>query len=575
MSQRIVVDPITRIEGHLRVEVFVDDNNVVQEAYSASTLWRGLETIVKNRDPRDINLMVQRICGVCTFSHYKASTLAVEDALGITPPLNAILTRTLMNNALFLHDHPVHFYQLHALDFVDIVSALSADVFKAEEEAFKYIEYPYACGADHLKGVQDRVKKFVEKGNLGPFANAYYGHSTYKLTPEQNLIALSHYLECLRVQRTAAQMMAIFGAKQPHPQSLTVGGVTCVMDILSPARLAEYMVKFKEVADFVNRAYYPDLVMAGKAYASEPSVLNDVGVANLWTHKEFQYSRDGWLFDSGLILDGDISKIHDVDESKITEEATHSWYKNDKPLHPYDGEQEPNYTGFKEEETINAKGEMVKTKVIDTKGKYSWIKAPRYDSKPVQVGPLANIVVNYAKGNKFVVPVVEKFLSDTGLPVNAVLSTLGRTACRMIEAKVVADNGLKALDSLIENIKAGDTETCAKYVIDKNKEYKGRYIGHVPRGTLSHWVRIENGVVKNYQAVVPSTWNASPKDSSGNMGSYEACLIGLKIADLKQPLEIIRKIHSYDPCIACAVHVMDVKGNELSNYKVNPNTKGE
>ena len=571
MSQRIVIDPITRIEGHLRIEVVVDDNNVVTQAYSGSTLWRGLETIVRNRDPRDAGFFMQRICGVCTFSHYKAGIIAVENALGIEPPLNAILTRTLMNNALFLHDHPVHFYQLHGLDFVDVVSALSADVRKASDEAFKFCDTPYACGADKLKEVQDKVGAFVKKGALGPFANAYFGHPTYRLSPEQNLIALSHYLECLRIQRTAAQMMAIFGAKQPHPQSLTVGGVTCVMDIMDPARLGEYMSKFNEVADFVNRAYYPDLVMAAKAYGSEPSVLGDIGVSNLWTHKEFQYSKNEWLFDSGIIMDGDISKVYDLDEDKITEEATHSWYKNDAPLHPYDGEQEPNYTGLKDEKTMNAQGEMVDSKVFDTQGKYTWIKAPRYGGKPLQVGPIANIVVNYAKGNKRVVSVVDKFLKDAELPLSAVFSTLGRTACRMIEAKVVADNGLLAFNNLIANIKAGDTQTCAKYVIDNSREYKGRYIGHVPRGALSHWCRIENGVIKNWQAVVPSTWNATPIDKDGVKGAYEMCLVGLKIVDLKQPLEVIRKIHSYDPCIACAVHVMDTKGNELGKYKVGVN----
>ena len=570
MSQRIVIDPITRIEGHLRIEVVVDDENVIREAYSSSTLWRGLETIVKNRDPRDAGFFMQRICGVCTFSHYKAGIVAVENALGITPPLNALLTRTLMANALFLHDHPVHFYQLHGLDFVDVVSALSADPKKASEEAFKYCDTPYACGADKLKEVQDRVGAFVKKGALGPFANAYFGHPTYKLSPEQNLIALSHYLECLRIQRTAAQMMAIFGAKQPHPQSLTVGGVTCVMDILSPARLGEYMSKFKEVADFVNRAYYPDLVMAAKAYGNEPSVLNDIGVANLWTHQEFQLSKNEWLFESGMILDGDISKVLELDENKITEEATHAWYKNDAALHPYDGEQEPNYTGLQDGQSIDAHGKEAHTKVLDTQGKYTWIKAPRYDGKPLQVGPLANIVVNYAKKNERVVKVVDQFLKNAGLPLEAVFSTLGRTACRMIEAKVVADNGLIALENLIANIKSGDTQTCAKYVIDNSKEYKGRYIGHVPRGALSHWCRIEKGVIKNWQAVVPSTWNATPKDKDGTMGAYESCLIGLKLADLSKPLEIIRRIHSFDPCIACAVHVMDAKGAELGCYRVDP-----
>ncbi|EAK0427481.1 TPA: nickel-dependent hydrogenase large subunit [Campylobacter fetus] len=569
-EQRIVVDPITRIEGHLRIEVVVDDNSVVKEAYSGSTLWRGIETIVKGRDPRDAGFMTQRICGVCTFSHYRAGIEAVENALGIVPPLNAKLTRTLMNATLFLHDHPVHFYQLHALDYVDVVSALSADPKKASEEAFKYSEYPYACGADQLKLVQDKVKKFVEKGNLGPFANAYWGHSTYKFTPEQNLIALSHYLECLRLQRTIAQAMAVFGAKQPHPQSLTVGGVTCIMDLQDPARLGEYMVKFQEMADFINRAYYADLVMAAKAYASEPSVLNDVGTPNLITYTDFQLGANEYLFEGGYILNGDVSKVYEVDENKITEEATRSWYKNDAPLHPYDGQTEPNYTGFKDAQTMNAKGEMEDTKVFDIAGKYSWIKAPRYDSVPMQVGPIANIVINYAKGNKNVVPVVDKFLKDTGLPLSAVFSTLGRTACRMIEATIVANNALKAFNNLIENLKV-DQSTCAKYVIDNNKEYKGRFIGNVPRGMLSHWCRIKNGVIENWQAVVPSTWNASPKDSKGQMASYEACLVGLKIADLKQPLEIIRKIHSYDPCIACAVHVMDTKGNKLSEYKVNPN----
>lgn len=564
---KIIVDPITRIEGHLRVEVVVDENNIVREAYAGSTLWRGIETIVKGRDPRDIGFMTQRICGVCTFSHYKAGIVAVEDALGITPPLNAQLTRTLMNAALFLHDHIVHFYQLHALDWVDIVSALSADVKKASDEAFKWSDAPVATGADKLLEVQKKVQEFVNKGNLGPFANAYYGHPTYHLTPEQNLIALSHYLECLRVQRVVAQAMAIFGAKQPHPQSLTVGGVTCVMDLLSPARMGEYAEKIKEVNDFVHRAYYPDLLMAGTAYANEPSVLNDVGVPNLIAFKEFQISANEWLYDSGYIKNGDLGKVYEIDEAQITEEATHSWYKNDAPLHPYEGQTDPNYTGLKDGESIGPDGKNVSSKIFDTAGKYSWIKAPRYMGEPAQVGPLSKIVVNYAKGNEIVVKAVDKFLKDSKLPLSVVLSTLGRTATRCIDAVIIADNTMRAFNNLVANLKV-DESTCAPYVIDKDKEYKGRYIGDVPRGMLSHWCRIKNGVIENWQAVVPSTWNASPKDKNGKGGSYEECLIGLKIADVKQPLEIIRKIHSYDPCIACAVHVMDTRGNDLSEYKI-------
>ncbi|WP_257904233.1 group 1b [Ni-Fe] hydrogenase, large subunit [Campylobacter lari] len=570
MSKRIIIDPLTRIEGHLRVEVVVDENNVIKEAYSGSTLWRGLETIVKGRDPRDAGFLTQRICGVCTFSHYRAGIIAVENALGITPPLNAVLTRTLMNAALYMHDHPVHFYQLHGLDFVDVVSALSADVKKASDEAFKYTDMPYATGADKLLEVQQRLKTFVDKGNLGPFANAYYGHATYRFTPEQNLIALSHYLECLRIQRTIAQAMAIFGAKNPHPQSLTVGGVTCVMDLLNPSRMAEYMTKFQEVADFINRAYYPDLIMAAKAYSKEVSVLNDVGVNNFYTEREFQVSSDEWLFEGGIIRNGDLSKVEEVDEAKITEEATRAWYADNEALHPYDGKTNPNYTGLIDGESIDDKGNMVHSKVFDTKGKYSWIKAPRYENLPMQVGPLANILVNYAKGNKIVVEAVDSFLKATNLPVKALMSTLGRTGARAIEAKIIADHGLKAFNSLVENLKT-DESTCATYVIDKNKEYKGRFMGSAPRGALSHWCRIKNGVIENWQAVVPSTWNASPKDANGVGGSYEQCLIGMKLADVKQPLEVIRAIHSYDPCIACAVHVMDTKGNNLSEYKVNVN----
>ncbi|MCR6571927.1 nickel-dependent hydrogenase large subunit [Campylobacter insulaenigrae] len=570
MSKKIIIDPLTRIEGHLRVEVIVDDNNVIKEAYSGSTLWRGLETIVKGRDPRDAGFLTQRICGVCTFSHYRAGIIAVENALGITPPLNAILTRTLMNAALYLHDHVVHFYQLHGLDFVDVVSALSADVKKASDEAFKYTDIPYATGADKLLEVQQKLKTFVDKGNLGPFANAYYGHPTYRFTPEQNLIALSHYLECLRIQRVIAQAMAIFGAKNPHPQSLTVGGVTCVMDLLNPSRMAEYMTKFQEVADFVNRAYYPDLIMAAKAYSQEASVLNDVGVNNFYTEREFQISKDEWLFEGGIIKNGDLSKVEEVDEEKITEEATRSWYADNEPLHPYDGKTNPNYTGLVDGESIDDKGNQVHSKVFDTKGKYSWIKAPRYENLPMQVGPLANMLVNYAKGNKLVVEATDAFLKASGLPLNALMSTLGRTGARAIEAKIISDNGLRAFNSLVENLKS-DENTCATYMIDKNKEYKGRFMGSAPRGALSHWCRIKDGVIENWQAVVPSTWNASPKDSNGIGGSYEQCLIGTKLADVKQPLEVIRAIHSYDPCIACAVHVMDTKGNNLSEYKVNVN----
>ncbi|WP_324170861.1 nickel-dependent hydrogenase large subunit [Sulfurimonas sp.] len=570
MSKRVIVDPITRIEGHLRAEVIVGDDGIVQDAFVSSTLWRGLEVIAKGRDPRNVPLMMQRICGVCTYSHYLKSTMAIEDALGITIPLNAELVRTLMNAALFMHDHVVHFYHLHGVDWVDIVSALSADPAKASKLAFKYSKSPIATGENDLIKVQEKIGKFAKNPQgLGPFANAYWGHGTYKFTPEQNLIALSHYLHALEIQRVAAQLLAIFGGKNPHPQSLAVGGVTCVMDILNPAKMGEYMVKFQKIADFINNAYYPDIVMAGEMFKTEGSVVKQIGVLNFMAFEDFVISRGEKLFETGIVMNGDLTKVFDLNEDLITEEATHSWYQNDKPLHPYDGETDPKYTGFVDGETVGPDGKMIHSKQINEKDKYSWIKSPRYDGKPMEVGPLACLVVGYAKGNEKIQKLVNDFLKVTGLPVGALFTTLGRTAARMLQSKLVADNAMIAFNNLIENLKV-DQETCATYTIDKNKEYKGRGMGDVPRGMLSHWIRIKNGVVENYQAVVPSTWNAGPMDSNGVKGPYEADLVGLKIENLSQPLEIVRIIHSYDPCIACAVHVMDTKGNELSVYKLDP-----
>ena len=567
-TKRVVIDPITRIEGHLRIEVEVDENNVVQKAYSSSTLWRGIELILKGRDPRDAGLMAQRICGVCTYSHYKAGVEAVEDALGVEPPYNAKLVRSLLNESLFMHDHTVHFYHLHGLDWVDVVSALSADPEKASKLAFKYTDLPIATGTDELKAVQLRVKGFVDKGQMGPFANAYWGNKTYKFSPEQNLIALSHYLKALEVQRTAAQMFAIFGAKQPHPQSLVVGGVTCVRDLLSPSRLSEWKAKYEIVKDFIDRAYYADIAMAAEAYGTEESVLGGVGVKNFLAGDGFLLNRTQHLFQSGYIKNGDLSKVYDIDEMKIEEDVTYAWYKGHRSLQPYNGATEPEYTGFIDGDTVNGKA-----KIINENDKYSWVKAPRYDKEPMEVGPLSCLLVNYARGNEKVQKEVNAFLKKTGLPVEALFTTLGRTAARMLQTKLVSDNAIITFNSLIENLKTDDS-TYTKFEIDPEQEYQGRFIGEVPRGTLSHWVSIKNGVIKNYQAVVPTTWNAGPMDINGEIGPYEASLVGLKIEDPSKPLEVLRVIHSFDPCMACSVHVIDTKGVEISEFKVNPLSSG-
>ncbi|MCL1144543.1 nickel-dependent hydrogenase large subunit [Shewanella marinintestina] len=565
MSKRVVIDPITRIEGHLRVEVEVDENNVIQKAWSSSTLWRGIEVILKGRTPMDVGLIVQRICGVCTYSHYRCGTEAVEHALGVKIPLNAKYLRSLMQTSLYMHDHIVHFYHLHGLDWVDVVSALSADPALAAQEAMKYTENPIAAGEGDLRAVQQRVKGLVETGKLGPFANAYWGNGTYKFTPEQNLIALSHYLKALEVQRVAAEMLAIFGGKSPHPQSIVVGGVTSVRDMLSPARLQEWKQKHEMVHDFIIRAYKADIVMAAAAFGSEPSVLGGVNIKNFLACDDFLLGDNQYLFNQGVIMNGDLANVSDLNPDMIKEDATHAWYKADAPQHPYDGTTVPDYTGFVERDTVYGK-----LPTVDGDGKYTWVKSPRYNGEPVEVGPLACLLVSYARGNQVVVEAVNGLLEATGLPVEALFTTLGRTAARMLQTVIVAEEGLKTFDAMLTNMQS-DEATYVKPEIDSSKEYVGHAMIEAPRGMLSHWIRIKGGKVENYQAVVPTTWNAGPVDAQGKMGPYEASLIGLKLEDPTKPLEVIRIIHSFDPCMACAVHVMDYKGQNLGEFKIDPN----
>ena len=565
MSKRVVIDPITRIEGHLRVEVEVDDNNVITKAWSSSTLWRGIEVILKGRTPMDVGLIVQRICGVCTYSHYRCGTEAVEDALGVKIPLNAKYLRSLMQSSLYMHDHIVHFYHLHGLDWVDVVSALSADPALAAKVAMQYSDAPIAAGEGELKAVQARVKGLVDTGKLGPFANAYWGNGTYRFSPEQNLIALSHYLKALEVQRVAAEMLAIFGGKSPHPQSIVVGGVTSVRDMLSPARLQEWKQKHAIVQDFIERAYQADIVMAAEAFGTEASVLGGVNVSSFLCGDDFIMADGEFLFNQGVIIKGDLANVMDINPDLIREDVTHAWYKADGPQHPYEGTTIPDYTGFVERDTVYGK-----LPTIDGDGKYSWVKSPRYQEEPVEVGPLACLLVNYARGNQTVVNAVDGLLARTGLPLDALFTTLGRTAARMLQTVLVGQASLTTFDALLTNIQS-DQSTYVKPEIDSDKVYEGYSMIEAPRGMLSHWIRIKDGKVENYQAVVPTTWNAGPVDANGKMGPYEASLIGLKLEDPTKPLEVIRIIHSFDPCMACSVHVMDYKKHTLGQFKIDPN----
>jgi quinone-reactive Ni/Fe-hydrogenase large subunit len=453
-------------------------------------------------------------------------------------------------------DHIMHFYHLHGLDWVDITKALSADPAKAVALAKTYSDNPYNCSETHYKAVQKRLAKYVESGRLGPFANAYWGNGSYKLSPEANLVIVSHYLDALQVSKVGAQMMAIFGGKNPHPQTLVAGGITSVMDMLDAHRIGEYQFKFNELKNFIDTAYIPDLLLAASAYKDEGLAGVGAGVKNYVCYGGFPLD-DQWnrtLLPKGVIVNGDIANPLPLDEAKIAEDVTHAWYKGDKPLHPYDGATDPEYTGY--DANGNVKGDE----------KYTWSKGPCYDGQPFEVGPLARMVLGYAQGDERIKPLVDNTLKATGLPAAVLFSTLGRTAARGLETKLVADYTQNWINELVANIKAGDTRTWTR--CDVPKSGKGRGMVEVPRGALGHWIVIEDHVISNYQAIVPSTWNAAPRNQDGKRGPYEESLIGTKLANPDQPLEILRTIHSFDPCMACAVHIIRPDTDEIKQFRV-------
>jgi quinone-reactive Ni/Fe-hydrogenase large subunit len=571
MAQHIVVDPITRIEGHLRIEAVLDDKNVITRAYSAGTMFRGIELILQGRDPRSAGLLAMRICGVCTGVHYWASIRAVENAFGITVPANARLVRNLIAGAQFLHDHPVHFYQLHALDFVDLVAALKADPKKAVDVAYEYTSQPWNASAGNYRAVQQKLTNLASQGSLGLgiFGNGYWGNPSYLLTPEQNLVAVSHYLDALAVQRTAGKMMAIFGGKNPHPQSLVVGGVTCVEDIQDPARLAQFGTYLTQMQQFVQGAYYPDVLMAGQAYAKEALAGVGSGLRNYMAYGA-GFEQDDTplyhaktLFPSGIVLGGDLSHVVPFEQAKVAEDVTHSWYQGSASLHPYDGVTQPDYTGY------NRGPDGVA--YLKTSGKYSWLKSPTYDDNRVETGPLARLVVGYAAGDPVIRSHVNAFLAAGHFPATVLFSTVGRTAARCVETFIIADAMTGWLSQLQQNAATGNLATWTPYDFGQvSADARGYGLWEAPRGTLGHWVKIEGGKIANYQVVVPTTWNAAPRDGKGRPGAYEAALVGVKLAKPDQPLEVLRTIHSFDPCLACAVHLVDARGRDLGAYQVVP-----
>jgi len=582
-GKRVVVDPITRIEGHLRIEVNLDKDNVIRNAVSTGTMWRGLEVILKGRDPRDAWAFVERICGVCTGVHALASVRCVEDALKIKIPDNANIIRNLMHSTLYAHDHLVHFYHLHALDWVDVVSALSADVKRTSELAQSISNWPMSSPG-YYRDLQSRLKKFVESGQLGPFKNGYWGHPAYKLPPEANLMAVGHYLEALDFQKEIVKIQTIFGGKNPHPNWL-VGGVPSAINVdgvgsvgaINMERLNMVSRIIDDTIAFIDSVYIPDLLAIAGFYKDWGAIGGGISNQNLLCYGEFpdianDDSNKSLLMPRGAILGGNLKEIHPVDlrdPNLIQEYVTHSWYKypdESKGLHPFDGVTEPNFVLGK-----GTKGTRTAIDNLDESAKYSWIKSPRFKGQPMEVGPLARYVTYYAMGIPEFKEPVDMVLKKLDVPVAALFSTLGRTAARGLEASWAAHKMKYFFDKLMANIKAGNLATAnVEFWEPRTWPADARGVGYceAPRGALGHWIRIRNTKIDNYQCIVPTTWNAGPRDPKSQIGAYEASLMNTRMAKPDEPLEIIRTIHSFDPCLACATHVISPEGEEVTRVTV-------
>ena len=567
---RIVVDPITRIEGHLRIEAQVD-GGAVSDAWSSGTMFRGIELIVRQRDPREVWLWTQRICAVCTMVHALASVRAVENALGIEVPNNARLVRNIISASQHIQDHVVHFYHLHALDWVDITGALKADPAKTSQLAQSLSDWPKSSAA-YFKGVQDRVKTLVESRQLSLFTSGYWGHPAYRLPPEADLMAVAHYLEALEFQRDFIRIHAVLGGKNPHLQTYLVGGMATSLDPnepqapLNPERL-DFLVQVAQSAkQFVDQVLIPD-VLAVAGFYQDWFRLGE-GPGNYLSYGA--YPQGGindiarYFLPRGIILNNDLSKVYPVDPGKVAEYVTHSWYEYaegdrvSKP--PAEGETNPKYTGPKPP-----------FEHLDTDNKYSWLKAPRYDDRPMEVGPLSRMLVAYASGQAEVKAMVDGVLAKFKAPPAALFSTLGRVAARALETQLLSNHIVGWIGELRDNMSRGDLRIHNGEKWDPStwpRSVRGYGLFEAPRGALGHWVEIEDTLVKNYQAVVPTTWNAGPRDAKGQRGPYETALLKTPLADPERPLEILRTVHSFDPCLACAVHVVDARGRTQARRQI-------
>jgi len=562
---RITIDPITRIEGHLRIDVEVDGGSV-QKAWASCTMWRGIETILRGRDPREGWVFAQRFCGVCTTVHAMSSVRAVEDALQLEIPANAQYIRNLILIGHALHDHIVHFYHLSALDWIDITTIPKADPARAASIADGVSSWP---GNSHreLQAVQGKVNGLVASGQLGIFAHGYWGHPAMHLSPEMNLILFAHYLQALEFQRKACQVVGILGGKTPHIQNLAVGGVMNAINLNSLAtmnmdRLGTLQSLIQEMIPFVQQAYFADACLLAASY---PEWFHyGRGVTNYLAVPDLPVDANATHFDlpGGVIMDGNLGSVrpihdwHDVAiRAAVAEDVTHAWYSGKGLQPPWKGETIADYTDFQADK------------------KYSWVKAPRYDGKSMQVGPLSNILVGYASGHpltrKWTDAAFNKISSVNGTKVTpeAMQSTMGRYLARAIRSAMLSELALQHWQLLTDNILKGDDRTYNPPEFPSH-EIVGVGLHEAPRGALSHWVVIDKGAFTNYQAVVPTTWNASPRDEAGAPGPYESSLLANPVADPEKPLEVLRTVHSFDPCMACACHTLDADGREIAQVKV-------
>jgi hydrogenase large subunit len=567
---RVVVDPVTRIEGHLRIEAQVDGGHI-SDAWSSGTMFRGIELIVRNRDPREVWLWTQRICAVCTMVHALASVRAVENALGIEVPNNARLVRNIISASQYIQDHVVHFYHLHALDWVDVTGALKADPAKTSQLAQSISEWPKSSTA-YFKGVQERIKKLVDSRQLSLFTSGYWGHPAYRLPPEADLMAVAHYLEALEFQRDFIRVHAVLGGKNPHLQSFLVGGMTTSLDPnepqapLNPERF-DFLVQVAQTAKtFVDQVLIPD-VLAVAGFYQDWFGLGE-GPGNYLSYGAFPQGgindTGRYFLPRGIILNNDLSKVYPVEPDKVAEYVTHSWYEyaegDQAAKPPAQGETNPKYTGPKPPYEF-----------LEVDKKYSWLKAPRYEDRVMEVGPLSRMLVAYASGQPEVKAMVDGVLAKFKAPPKALFSTLGRIAARALETQLLSNHIVGWIEELRKNMNSGDLRIHNGEKWDPStwpRSVKGYGLFEAPRGSLGHWVEIENTLVKNYQAVVPSTWNAGPRDAKGQRGPYETALLKTPIADPERPLEILRTVHSFDPCLACAVHVVDARGRTYARRQM-------